>query len=156
MRDARIAQIEYAVAELIRRLTATRPHHPEVAALDRSAYLILHEVLQAPERWTIQALAGRLHVDLSTMSRQIAAMERKGLVVRVPVEDGTRAHWVAATPSGHAAFDAMRSARQVVYREILQSWSPEDQAQLAVALQRLNQSIRQYQDRHRRRDPASE
>lgn len=153
MSDTRLAEIEYAVAELVRRLTATRPHNPEVARLNRSAYLILHEVLDTPEPVSIQALARRLHVDVSTMSRQIAAMNRKGLVVRVPIADSRRTHGVRATPLGHTAFDAMRAARQTVYGEILREWSCADQAHLAVALERLNQSIRHYQDRHRRDAP---
>jgi len=147
-----MADIEYAVAELVRRLTATRPHNPAVAALDRSAYLILHEVLGSPEPLTIQALARRLHVDLSTMSRQIGAMERKGLVKRVPAADDPRAHWVTATPSGHRSFDSMRAARRAVYQEILRDWSRADQEQLAAALQRLNHSIREYQDQQYPRD----
>ena len=148
MSDTWIADIEYAVAELVRRLTATRPHNREVATLDRSAYLILHEVLHTPEPVTIQALARRLHVDVSTMSRQIAAMKRKGLVTRMPASDNSRTHGVCATPDGYTAFDAMRAARQTVYREILRDWSGADQAQLARVLQRLNHSIRHYQDRH--------
>lgn len=153
MSDTWTAEIEYAVAELVRRLTATRPHNRDVAALDRSAYLILHEVLHTPEPVTIQALARRLHVDVSTMSRQIAAMTRKELVARVPLADSPRVHGVRATPLGYTAFDAMRAARQTVYREILREWSAADQAHLALALQRLNQSIRHYQDRHRRDAP---
>jgi DNA-binding MarR family transcriptional regulator len=155
-RDEHIADIEYAVAELVRRLVATRPRHPGVAALDRSAYLILHEVLRAPDPLTIQALARRLHVDLSTMSRQITAMERKALIDRVPAANDPRAHWVTATASGRRGFESMRAARQAVYQEILRDWSRADQEQLAVALQRLNQSIREFQEQGDARDaPAN-
>lgn len=145
IRDDTIAQVEYAVAVLVRLLTATRPKNPRVAALDRSAYLILHEVLSHPEPLSVQDLATILKVDLSTMSRQIAVMESKGLLQRVLESDDSRTHQVRATPIGQTHFASMREARRGVYHQILQDWSADETKQLALALERLNESVRQYQ-----------
>ncbi len=132
---------------LVRLLTATRPHQPQVATLDRSAYLILHEVLTEKEPFAVQQLALRLNVDLSTMSRQVATMESKGLLNPMQVTDDARSHRVQATPTGRQQFESMRDARRQVYGQILHEWSPQDQEQLAQVLQRFTDSIRQYQNR---------
>lgn len=145
IRDDTIAQVEYDVAVLVRLLTATRPKDPRVAALERSAYLILHEVLSHPDPLSVQHLATILKVDLSTMSRQIAAMESKGLLQRVLGSEDSRTHQVKATVDGQRRFESMREARRVVYQQILQDWSPEETQELALALERLNESVRKYQ-----------
>jgi DNA-binding MarR family transcriptional regulator len=107
----------------------------------------MHEVLQAPEPLTVQELALRLQVDLSTMSRQIAVVEGKGLLARAPTQEDARVHRVQPTESGLKEFHSMRTARHTVYQEILRDWPSEDQQHLAAILQRLNDSIQQYQSR---------
>ena len=139
--------LEYEAAVLIRLVTATRPRNPQVAALDRSAYLILHELVAANRPLSVGELADRLKVDLSTMSRQVSAMDGKHLIARRPDPDGARVNVVCATPAGHEQYWAMREARRQTYEQILADWPSRDRAQLARLIQRLNESIRQYQTR---------
>lgn len=53
---------------------------------------------------TIVELAERTLVPHSTLSRQVAAMERAGLVRREPSEDDARAVRVVLTPRGRARY----------------------------------------------------
>ncbi|WP_376096885.1 MarR family winged helix-turn-helix transcriptional regulator [Roseomonas sp. CCTCC AB2023176] len=53
---------------------------------------------------TIVELAERTLVPHSTLSRQVAAMERAGLVRREPSEDDARAVRVVLTPTGRARY----------------------------------------------------
>jgi DNA-binding MarR family transcriptional regulator len=139
--------VEYQVAVLVRLITAARPENPEVAALDRSAYLILHEVQASPIPLSLQDLAERLKVDLSTISRQVSAMERKGLIERLTDQDDFRVHRVSATDSGVEAFHSMRRARHDLYKQILYDWDGQAVKTLAQELTRLNDSIRRYKRR---------
>lgn len=94
-------------------------------------------------------LAERLQVDLSTISRQIAAMEAKGLIERKP--DVSDPRTVRVTLSDHGLFQwgIMRRARQETYQTILADWSSEDRQVLSRLIHKLNQSIRTYQNEHR-------
>ncbi len=149
-----IAYVEHEVAVLVRLLTATRPHNPQVVSLDRSAYLILYEVLHHRGPMGLQDLADRLQVDLSTLSRQVSAMEAKGLLQRHDAPNDSRIHLVAATQEGMLRFAAMRTARRDVYTEILDDWSEADRQRLADQLERLNEAIRQYKRRTAHGNPA--
>ncbi|PSR36442.1 MAG: MarR family transcriptional regulator [Sulfobacillus thermosulfidooxidans] len=144
--DDSVAQVEYAVAALVRLVTAAHPRDPRIAALDRSAYLILHEVLSHPDPPAVQDLAGELKVDLSTMSRQVSAMEAKGLLERVPEPHNSRVHRVQATQYGRDQFKLMKSARLEVYKDILDDWPEGERARLAYYLQKLSESVREYQN----------
>ena len=139
--------MEHEVAVLVRLLTATRPSNPQVTSLDRSAYLILYEVIHHGGPWALQDLADQLKVDLSTLSRQVAAMEAKGILERHGAPKDSRVHLVAATQEGMSRFEAMRTARRDVYFHILEDWSEADRQRLADHLDRLNEAIRQYKRR---------
>ncbi len=133
------------MAVLVRLLTAARPRDPEVTSLDRSAYLILYEVLHHGGPWALQDLADRLQVDLSTLSRQASAMEAKGLLERHDAPNDSRVHLISATQEGTLRFEAMRTARRRVYSDILGDWQEDDRRRLADQLDRFNDAIRQYQ-----------
>lgn len=143
------AGLEYEVAVLVRLLTATRPHNARVALLDRSAYLIGYELLHCNNPCSMTELAERLQVDLSTISRQIAAMEAKGLIERKPDVSDPRTVRVTLSDHGLSQWQMMRQARQETYKAILADWSSEDRQVLSRLIHNLNQSIRTYQTGHR-------
>ena len=80
--------------------------------VDRASYLLLvHLVRQGPRRLT--TLAEAVHSDPSTVSRQVAALVRNGLVERLADPDDGRASLLAATPTGqrvHADNRRLRDA----------------------------------------------
>lgn len=139
-----VAALEHEVAVLLRLLTATRPRDPGVAVLDRSAYLILYELEGVDAPMALGALAERLEVDLSTVSRQVAAMEAKELVKHCADPADSRVHRVEATALGRQQFRAMREARLATYARIVKDWTPREREVLAASLLRLNRSIRVY------------
>ncbi len=147
-----VAALEYEMAVLVRMLTATRPRNPQVSTMDRSAYLILHQLEEAGAPVALQDLASRLHADLSTVSRQVSAMEKKGLIQKYPDPEDSRVHRVAVTAHGGKQFGAMREARHATYSEILKDWPAPEREALATQLTRLNQAIRRYQSADRPAD----
>jgi DNA-binding MarR family transcriptional regulator len=140
-----IGAIETEVAVLMRRGEATRralpvpPHR----ALDRAAYLILrHLEVAGPQN--VSALAAALHLDGSTVTRQVAALLRDGLVSREPDPQDRRGAVIAATATGLSRMSAARKAREQLYAAMLADWSEKDRRTLAALLHRLNQSMDEY------------
>src|SRR5690242_1267084 len=73
--------VEHELTRLLRRAESARTRHPAALRLDRSAYLLLGELEWRGPRG-IAALAQSFQLDVSTASRQVAALEAKGLVER--------------------------------------------------------------------------
>src|SRR3954449_10470571 len=67
------------LAEASRRATPLKPHR----ALDRAAYVILRS-LQEQGPQNVSAIADRLNLDGSTVTRQVTALQQYGLVERRP------------------------------------------------------------------------
>jgi DNA-binding MarR family transcriptional regulator len=143
--DAVLDTIETQVAMLMRlgeatrRATELKPHR----ALDRSAYVILR-LLQAAGPLNVSALADRLNLDGSTVTRQVTALEKDGLVQRTPDPRDGRGTVIEPTGTGLAQVDAVRKARRAVYDVVLGDWSESDRAALAAMLERLTDTLDGY------------
>jgi DNA-binding MarR family transcriptional regulator len=140
--DPTIGTIETEVALLMRRGEATRRAVPMAPhrALDRAAYLILrHLDVAGPQN--VSALADALHLDGSTMTRQVAALLRDGLVSRQPDPQDRRGAVIAATPAGLDRMTGVRDAREKLYEALLAEWSEEDRQALARLLHQFNASL---------------
>jgi DNA-binding MarR family transcriptional regulator len=140
--DPSIGAIETEIAVLMRRGEATRRAIPmaPLRALDRASYLILRQLdLAGPQN--ISALAAALHLDGSTVTRQVAALVRRGLVSRERDPLDGRGAVVAATSTGLSRMSAVRKAREELYARMLADWSEEDRRTLAVLMQRLNRAM---------------
>ncbi|HEX7805957.1 MAG TPA: MarR family transcriptional regulator, partial [Cellulomonas sp.] len=145
--DETAAAIETEVAMLLRLAgRPTRPSSELAGTLDRSAYLILR-LLLAEHSESVNAIADRLRLDASTVTRQVIALEAAGHVTRRRCADDGRSTIVEPTPAGLAALAATRAARSVVYEDVLADWTPADRQALAALLARLNSSL---DDRARR------
>jgi DNA-binding MarR family transcriptional regulator len=143
--DPSISAIETEVAVLMRRGEATRRAMPVPAhrALDRAAYLILRHLAAAGPQ-NVSVLAAALHLDGSTVTRQVASLLRDGLVSRKRDPQDRRGAVIAATPAGLSRMSAVRKAREELYARMLAGWSGEDLSMLAALLHRLNQSMDEY------------
>ena len=127
------------LGEASRRSTGLKPHR----ALDRAAYVILRH-LERDGPQNVSALAARLNLDGSTVTRQVTALERDGLVERQRDPNDGRGTVIEPTGRGIAQVDAVRQARRVLYDKVLHDWSPEQRADLARTLERLTLSIDDY------------
>jgi DNA-binding MarR family transcriptional regulator len=133
-----IARIAHQVALLVRQVETARR---SVETIDRSAYLLLDTVDRTAVP-TIHALADRLQLDVSTMSRQVAALEAKGLLRRTQDPADARVSKLAMTEPGAAALTTARERRRGVFTEMLAEWSVDEREELATSLARLNDAIR--------------
>jgi DNA-binding MarR family transcriptional regulator len=142
--DSALGVIETQVAMLMRLGEATRRSSPRPhRALDRAAYVILRFLQEAGPQ-NVSAVATRLNLDGSTVTRQINALHREGLVVRSADPQDGRGSVVAASELGLTQVDAVSKARRDLYDEVLRSWTTEERTQLAVALERLTHDMDAY------------
>ncbi|MFC8301572.1 MarR family winged helix-turn-helix transcriptional regulator [Micromonospora orduensis] len=140
--ETTLGRIETEVAllmrfgEATRRATGTAEHR----VLDRAAYVILRHLADAGPQ-NVSALAARLNLDGSTVTRQVSALQRDGLIVRAPDPTDGRGTVISPTPAGLQRMAAVQAARTRLYGDMLSDWSPEDRSTLAALLGRLNQAL---------------
>ncbi|MET8833025.1 MarR family transcriptional regulator [Micromonospora sp. NPDC004540] len=147
--DVTLGRIETEVAMLLRLGEATRRASgtAEHRVLDRAAYVILRHLAGAGPQ-NVSALATKLNLDGSTVTRQVSAMQRDGLIARTPDPADGRGTVISPTPAGLQRMAAVRAARTRLYGDILAAWSPDDRESLADLLHRLNEAL---ESRNRRR-----
>ncbi|MEV4843950.1 MarR family transcriptional regulator [Micromonospora matsumotoense] len=147
--DSSLGRIETEVALLMRLGEATRraTGSAEHRVLDRAAYVILRH-LDATGPQNVSALAARLNLDGSTVTRQVSALQRDGLIARAPDPADGRGTVISPTPAGLHRMAAVQAARTRLYGDILADWTPADRDTLATLLSRLNQAL-DSRTRHR-------
>ena len=99
---------------------------------------LLLELLRAPEhRLRRTQLAERLGITPSGVARQVAPLERIGLVAREPHERDARLALVVLTETGaRIAEEARRSADEAAERALGDVWTDAEQERLARLLAR--------------------
>lgn len=141
-RDQPISRLEADLALLIRILESRyrRRHYP----LERAHYLLLSALLEGPQR--SGTLTGRLVLDHSTVTRQIAAMEKRDLVIKRADPQDKRSSLVEASPLGVRRAAEMRALRLQRLHALLAGWSADDVAQFAGLVARLNVDLKAAED----------
>ena len=118
--------------------------HPD---LDVASYTVLVTIsdLERSLPGGVRAIdvADTLGLHKSTMSRNIAVLERLGLVAREQSVDDARARILTITESGRASLDATITARRARVSSILSRWSADDVRDLARLLGQLNDDLAQ-------------
>jgi DNA-binding MarR family transcriptional regulator len=136
-----IERVEHQLTVLVRR--AQRVHlrtEGSQRPLERSAYSILGWLYdEGPLR--PGALAAGLHLDASTVSRQVAALEHGSLVARVSDPRDGRACRLELTDHGRQVLEETREARRGVMRDLLAPWPESDQRVFADLLEQFNRGL---------------
>jgi len=131
--------LERELAVFLRRARASsgelaREVHPD---LEPAAYGLLVRLADAGAQRATD-LAGYFGVGKATMSRQLHALEKLGLVAREPDPADGRAVLVRLTEGGRERFTRVRTGRRARYARRLASWDRGEVAELARLLHRLN------------------
>src|SRR5215471_12632328 len=116
-----------ALDRLIRRASLPRVHQRLNAtagvSLDRSSYWLASWLTDA-ESLRLSDLADLLRTDLSTVSRQVQAAERAGLVERRPDPSDGRASRVYLTAGGRDALERLRAVQRAEILASIADWLP--------------------------------
>ena len=82
-------------------------------------------------------LAGAVGIRGATLTHHLDAMEGEGLLTRRRDPENRRVHLVELTPSGEAAFQALRGAATAFDRRLREGFSAEEIATLEGLLDRM-------------------
>lgn len=129
-----MARLEQEFAYFARWLEAN--NRSRTYPLERAHYLLLLALEDGPK--TMSRLAGELALDESTVTRQVAAMQRERLVRRTVDPADKRAKLVQRTEQGTTAVNAMRKLRLKRIGSLFEAWTASDCEQLASLLGRAN------------------
>lgn len=138
-----VEAVEYAMAMLFRLVESAQK---EIGMLDRSAYILLSEMARNGPPG-INVLAQALQLDISTISRQVAALESSGLVERFPDPADARVSLLQMTDLGQTKFQETRKMRYRLFSELLENWSEEDRRQFGIYIKRFNQAARERRNK---------
>ncbi|MFI5799491.1 MarR family winged helix-turn-helix transcriptional regulator [Streptomyces sp. NPDC051677] len=83
-------------------------------------------------------LAAHYALDKSTVSRQVAALERAALIERRQDPEDHRVQVLHLTDAGRHILARVTESRRTAFRERLAQWPPEDLARFAEYLTRYN------------------
>ncbi|WP_045521896.1 MarR family winged helix-turn-helix transcriptional regulator [Neobacillus niacini] len=127
--------IELELAILIRRITAKK-----TGGLERSAYLLLHQI-NSHGAAGVKALAEEFDLDISTVSRQAAALEKNGYVYRVPDPVDGRAYSFQITDIGIKELLEEKQNRKARVGEVVKYWSDEEKQVFGELLKKFNIAV---------------
>ncbi|MGW3103870.1 MarR family winged helix-turn-helix transcriptional regulator [Streptomyces sp. NPDC001100] len=108
--------------------------HPELSLV---SYTLLSHLEERDGRRATD-LAAHYALDKSTVSRQVAALERAGLIERRPDTEDHRVQVLHLTDAGRRILAQVTQNRQAAFRERLADWPEEDLQRFAGYLERYN------------------
>ena len=137
-RGATVASVTKSFLGLQRTVRRSKARLNAAAGDDvESATQGLLHVVAAEGPLRASALASSVHSDLSTVSRQVAALVGRGLLERRADQLDGRASLLAVTGAGRAAIAEHDQGRQAFFDEVLTGWSTEELRQFARQMERF-------------------
>jgi DNA-binding MarR family transcriptional regulator len=132
--------IETEMAVLARSLELLRRRGRIHRDMDRAGYLLLRTLDEAGPL-SINSLAERVGLDASTVTRQVAALERDGFAERQIDATDRRCCIVLPSAGGRRLMREVQRRRRERFEVMLTGWSDAERAELGRILARLNRSI---------------
>jgi DNA-binding MarR family transcriptional regulator len=97
--------------------------------------------VSAAEPSSIGSLSDRLCVDLSTMSRNVTVLERKGHLRRARSDDDARVVHVQLTAKGKRSLTTLRCDQRDVFKDVYGRLAAADRSLVVKALEALRASL---------------
>jgi DNA-binding MarR family transcriptional regulator len=137
-----IRQVEQEFGTLMMHMTRYK-HHVNGNRLDRMALMVLGTLAHCgPSRLT--TVAERTGLDPSTVSRQVADLEKAGLLARDIDPEDRRAILLKATAEGQQMLERLSRGRRKRVERLLSDWTPQDIVTLGRLLAQLNAATEKY------------
>lgn len=135
-----IELIEYELTTFIRRAVYLDTSDRKIGNLERAAYLLLRQLDEfGPAR--VKELADSFKLDISTISRQAAALEAKELIYRFSDPSDGRVSLFTITKLGKQKLKADKQKRLERYHRMLEDWSGDEKELFGKLLIRLNEGF---------------
>lgn len=133
--ETAIETIQREMTSFARRARASAGRlHPELSLV---SYTLLGH-LEENDGCRATDLAAHYALDKSTVSRQVAALERAGLIERRLDPEDHRVQVLHLTEAGQEILAQVTRRRRTAFRERLTDWPEEDLIRFAAYLERYN------------------
>lgn len=133
--DAAVETVQREMTAFARRARASAGRmHPELSLV---SYTLLGH-LEEQDGCRATDLAAHYALDKSTVSRQVSALERAGLIERRPDPEDQRVQVLHLTRAGRHILAQVTESRRAAFRERLADWPDEDLIRFAAYLERYN------------------
>jgi DNA-binding MarR family transcriptional regulator len=140
--DDPVSIVEQEFGVLLMHVTRYK-HQVNGDRIDRMALMVLGTLAHCgPSRLT--TIADRTGFDASHVSRQVADLEKAGLLSRAPDPDDRRAVLLQATPKGRNLMRRLVAGRRKRVERLLADWTPEEIDTFGRLLGRLNNATEKY------------
>lgn len=135
-----IGSIELELLKLVRHLETFGRQSSLYGRVDRAGYLALR-TLEEVGPVSTNVLARALHLDASTVTRQVTALEKAGFVERRPDPSDGRSTTIVVTSEGRKTIRGVERERRRRMEALVDGWSDAERANLGRALSMLNSSL---------------
>jgi Transcriptional regulators len=142
MENSPFSTLESQLSLFVRRAEAVRLSHIMGKEMDRSSYLIL-QYLEKAGAAGIKTISTTFQLDISTVSRQIAALEAKGLISRLTDPNDARISLLQLTEEAPALLAEVRAAREAFFQELLADWNEEEIRTFGNLMLKFNETAEQ-------------
>ena len=137
-----ISTVEREFGTLMMHMTRYK-HQINGNRIDRMALMVLGTLAHCgPSRLT--TVAERTGLDPSTVSRQVADLEKAGLLARDTDPEDRRAILLEATTEGQQLLDRLSRGRRRRVERLLSDWHPDDIVTFGRLLAQLNAATEKY------------
>jgi DNA-binding MarR family transcriptional regulator len=125
------AQLSHELVRLMKLFQSMRQHLPRLQpGVDTASYPLLFTLHDGPRR--VSDLAGCVHSDVSTVSRQVSGLVTHGLIEKVSDPQDGRAQMLSLTGTGKDLLERLKAQRGEWFRTALSDWT-EDEARAFIA-----------------------
>lgn len=125
---------------VVKKLSALRHHMPRFhPAIDASSYPVLITLKQGDQR--VSEIAGCIHSDISTVSRQVSHLVSAGVAEKVSDPDDGRAQVVRLTEGGREAIAQLSEGRTEWIRSLLEGWTNQEVKEFSSYLARFDEAL---------------
>ena len=135
-RDEELRLLSDQMPRFMRLIHGIKAQHTAEGGRDLAALVLLFPLQRlGPLRQS--ALAEAVHADPSTVSRHVALLVDRGLVLRVADESDGRASRLVLTDAGRAQLDSLRDERAAYLRTVTADWTDDELTTFTDLFQRL-------------------
>jgi DNA-binding MarR family transcriptional regulator len=140
VRDEGLRALSDQMPRFMRLIHGIKAQHTAEGGRDLAALVLLFPLQRlGPVRQS--ALAEAVHADPSTVSRHVALLVERGLVLRVADEFDGRASRLVLTDAGHAQLDQLRAERVAYLRTVTADWTDDELDTFTTLFDRLLDGI---------------
>lgn len=136
-----VASVADSIFDLVRTVRRAKARLSAASGDDvESVTQLLLRTIAADGPMRASVLATSVGSDLSTVSRQVAVLARRGLLERQADQADGRASLLVVTDAGRAIIAEHEAGRQQFFEDLLSGWTGEELEQFASHLRRFTTS----------------